>query len=391
MKLSTTQDNAELTANRDYAIGLHCASASWGGLEMNILRLGGWLQERGWRVVLYGQRGTRLFNEAEQAGWSVRHLNSTFKYGDLVNARRLARYIKKDNVRRLIINYGRDLFLAVLTKILSRGFFKLLLLQHMHVGGYKKDIFHTWEYGHLDAWMAPLPMFAERLIQSTRLDPGKIHVIPFGTDFDNLMSNRPDRTVARQALRLPIDAYIVGIVGRLESMKGQDILIKACRRCHDSNQKLHLLIVGDKTANDPEGYPQYLRALTEQFELTPFVHFFPFQSDVPTVYAAMDLFVLASHSETYGMVTIEAMAFGLPVIGTAEGGTVQIIDDGVNGLLVPPQDDQKLATALLSLVRDHNLSKKLATQAAIDAVEKYPHTCQIDLIESLFDELGSQG
>lgn len=377
----------ESTTTRDYSIGLLCASGSWGGLEMNVHRLGIWLKKRGWKVMLYGQRDTRLFNEAEQSGLVVRHLNSTFKYGDLVNARRLARYVRQDNVQRLIINYGKDLFLSVLAKKLSRGFFKLLIQQHMHVGGHKKDAFHTWEYKHLDAWIAPLPMFAERLVQYTRLDPEKIHVIPFGIELDKLTSNCPNRARARQALDLPADAQIAGIVGRLEIMKGQVDLIKACRRVHDSGQKLHLLIVGDKTANDPEGYSQYLHDLCEQLELKSFVHFHPHQSDVAKVYAAMDLFVMASHSETYGMVTIEAMACGLPVIGTAEGGTAQIINDGVTGVLVPPQDDKSLATALLNLMNNPSLARSMASRAALNAVEKYSHHRQVLLIESLFDEL----
>lgn len=379
----------ESCTTRDYSIGLLCASGSWGGLEMNVLRLGGWLKKRGWKVALYGQRETKLFNEAEQAGLSVRHLNSTFKYGDLVNARRLARYARQDNVRRLIINYGKDLFLAVLAKKLSHGYFKLLMQQHMHVGGHKKDLFHTWEYKHLDAWIAPLPMFKDRLVQYTRIDSKKIRVIPFGIELDRLTSNRPDRTSARQMLQLPADACIAGIVGRLESKKGQDVLIKACRRLHDAGQPLHLLIVGDKTANDPEGYPQHLDSLTEQLGLESFVHFRQHQSDVAKVYAAMDLFVMASHSETYGMVTIEAMACGLPLIGTSEGGTVQIINDGVNGLLAPPQDDESLASALMNLMNNPSLARNLAARAALDAIEKYSHHRQVALIETLFDELGT--
>ena len=96
------QSRRESVSTRDYSVGLLCASGSWGGLEMNVLRLGLWLKDCGWKVILYGQNGTRLYENAEAGGISVRHVNSTFKYGDLVNARRLALYIKQDNVQRLI-------------------------------------------------------------------------------------------------------------------------------------------------------------------------------------------------------------------------------------------------------------------------------------------------
>ena len=382
------QSCRESASRRDYGIGLLCASSSWGGLEMNVLRLALWLKDRGWRVILYGQKGTRLFENAEAGGISVRHLNSTFKYGDLVNARRLARYVKQDNVRRLIINYGKDLFLAVLAKRFSGRFFKLLMQQHLHVGGAKKDLFHTWEYRHLDAWIAPLPMFADRLKLNTRLDPAKIHIIPFGLELDQFTTRRPDKAAARRKLDLPEDAVIAGIVGRLDVKKGQDVLIRAGRLVHEAGCPLHLLIVGDRTANDPEGFFELLKSMTEQLELKPFVHFRPHQAEVEQAYAAMDIFVLASHSETYGMVTIEAMASRRPVIGTAEGGTVQIIEDGVNGLLVPPQHDRKLAEAILKLVNDHELAERLAAQAESDAISRYSHDRQVDLMESLFDRLG---
>ncbi len=378
----------ESVSRRDYAIGFLCASGSWGGLEMNVLKLALWLKERGWKVLMYGKKGTKLFENAEAGGISVRHVNSTFKYGDLVNAQRLARYVKQDNVQRLIINYGKDLFLAVLAKRSSSRFFKLLMQQHLHVGGAKKDFFHTWEYRHLDAWIAPLPMFADRLKLNTSLDPAKIHIIPFGLELDRFTTSRPDKSAARRKLDLPEDAVIAGIVGRLDVKKGQDVLIRAAHLVHKAGCPLHLLIVGDRTANDPEGYAGSLQRLTEKTGLKPFVHFRPHQADVERVYAAMDIFVLASHSETYGMVTIEAMASRRPVIGTAEGGTVQIIEDGVNGLLVPPRHDRKLAEAILKLVSDSNLAEKLASQAESDAISRYSHLRQVELMEGLFDELG---
>lgn len=382
----TDQPSQSSRAEHDYAVAFLCASTSWGGLEMNVLRLARWLDRRGWDVLLYGCRGSVLFEQAEACGIRVRQLNSTFKYGDLVNARRLARSIKHNNVGRLIINYGKDLFLAVLAKILSGHAFKLIMQQHLHVGGHKKDLFHSWEYRHLDAWIAPLEMFAERLRSYTNLAPDKIRVIPFGVELAQF-TRRPDKKEARRRMALPVDGLFAGVVGRLDVKKGQDVLIRAGKIVHEAGCPLHLLIVGDKTANDPEGYAESLYPLAEQLDLTLFVHFRPHRDAIEEVYAALDVFALTSHSETYGMVTIEAMASGVPVIGTAEGGTVQIIDDGVNGLLVPPEDDKSLAEAILKLVHDPGLAQRLARQAEADARARYSHERQVELIEKLFDDL----
>ena len=376
--------------SRKYRIGFLCASTSWGGLEMNVVRLAVWLRERGWEVVLYGDPESILAQKAGAGGVTVRRIVSDFKYGDLINARRLARHCRKDNVQRLIINYGRDLLLSVLAKKASGGFFKLILLQHMHVGGHKMDFFHTWEYKHLDAWVAPLPMFAERLTQTTRLDPGKIHVIPFGIELKRFTESRPTQEAARVRLNLPGDVLLAGIIGRLDPKKGQDVLIRACAGVQAAGHPLHLLVVGDKTANDETDYSRHLRELVTRLDLRGCVHLRPYQPEVEYAYAALDMFVLASHSETYGMVTIEAMACSLPVIGTAEGGTVQIIEDNVSGLLVPPRDVERLTEALLKLIRDRALAKRLGKQAAADAIGKYSHERQCSAVEQMLEQIGNR-
>ncbi len=376
--------------SKDYRIGFLCSSTSWGGLEMNVLRLAVWLRDRGWEVVLYGDPESIIVKKARGGGLTVRRVVSNFKYGDLVNARRLARRCRKDNVRRLIINLGKDLLLSVLAKKVSGGFFKLILLQHMHVGGYKMDFFHTWEYKHLDAWVAPLPMFAKRLKQTTRLEPRKIFVIPFGIELERFTDNRPARTAARHRLDLPDQVPLAGIIGRLDPKKGQDVLIRACAGVHTAGQPLHLLIVGDKTANDEMNYSRHLRELITHLNLTGCVHMRPYLAQVEYAYAALDMFVLASHSETYGMVTIEAMACSLPVIGTAEGGTVQIIEDNVSGLLVPPRDVERLTEALLKLTRDRTLSERLGEQAAADAIRKYSHRRQCSAVEQMLEQIGER-
>ena len=370
------------------ALGFLCASTSWGGLEMNVLRLARWMQERGWTVYLYGQPDSRLGRAALAAGITVRRLQPRLKRGDPVSACRLARYVVKDGVRYLFSNEGKDLLLTVLAKVLSRARFRLIHLQHMHVGGHKRDFFHTWEYRRLDAWIAPLPMFRQRLMDRTRLDPDKIHVIPFGIELDRFVEHLPPKGDARRRLGLPGDALVAGIVGRLDVGKGQDVLVRACAEVHRAGIPLHLLMVGESTANDSDAYANHLRSLVTDLELGGFVHFRPFMPDVEQAYAAMDLFVLASHSETYGMVTIEAMAAGLPVIGTAAGGTVEIIRDGETGLLAPPQDVAALTEALLRLISDPDLRERLGATARGETAARFSHVRQCESVERLLDLLG---
>jgi glycosyltransferase involved in cell wall biosynthesis len=128
--------------------------------------------------------------------------------------------------------------------------------------------------------------------------------------------------------------------------------------------------------------------MVDEFELQDFVHFRPHEEETEYAYAAFDIFVLASQSETYGMVTVEALASGLPVIGTADGGTLSLITPEVNGLLFTPDDSADLTEKLLQVIEDPAFAANLAMKAEIDAIEKYSHIAQCERWEKIFSELG---
>lgn len=370
-----------------HRIAFICPSTAWGGLEMNVMRLAGWLTERGHHVVLYGNPCGLLFQRFKQQGLEVRPLVSSSKFGDIFLASALAKNLRQDNARIVILHMNKNFLLTALAKKLSLGYFKFLYLQQMHVGPSKKDIYHNWLYRQLDIWIAPLSVSKAAVIEKTNIPSEKIEVIPHGIDTEPFTLRKPDKSEARQKLGLPQDAFIVGVVGRLDPKKGQHVLIEACRRLRQKNHLLQVLFVGDASLNEQTGYPEYLEKLTREYGLTGDVHFRPHLSDVEVAFAAMDIFTLTSRSETYGMVTLEAMASGLPVIGTAEGGTVGIIEPDLNGLLVRPFDADELAAALLRLLEDRELAQRIGQRAAADAAGKYSYQHQCDLLENLFDRL----
>jgi glycosyltransferase involved in cell wall biosynthesis len=101
----------------------------------------------------------------------------------------------------------------------------------------------------------------------------------------------------------------------------------------------------------------------------------------------MNIFVLTSHSETYGMVTIEAMASGLPVVVTNTGGSPGLVSNNMNGLLVPPQEPNALADALCLLLDKPDRAKALAVKAREHAIATYSYQSQCDQLEKLFADL----
>lgn len=374
-------------ASRDYRIASYCSSPSWGGLEMNVLWFLTWLQQRGWNAVLYARPDARLYTEAERNGLLVRPLSSRLRSGDLLNSHRLARQVRRDKVRRLIIHQSPDMFIGVFARLFAGNSVRLLFHQNMHIGGTKKDWYHSWLYGHIDAWVAPVSWLADRVKEKTTIAPERIHIIPHGIELDRFTRRRPEKMSARRRYNLPEDIFLIGMVGRLDPKKGQHVAVEALAQVHAAGHQAHLLLVGDQSFGEGDEYVAGLRTLIEKLNLGRFVHIHPHDDRIEYAYAALDVFVLASKSECYGMVTVEAMCSELPVIGTNDGGTVSLIDHGRNGLLVAPLDTNDLAEALLLLIRDNDFAVGLARQAGAEAIVRYSHTRQCEAWEDLFDRI----
>jgi len=361
-----------------YRIASYCSSPSWGGLEMNVLRFLRWMSQRGWDVILYTDPAARLYREAGSLGIATRPVVSRLPAGDIIGAWRLARLMRQDGVRRLIVHRSIDLFPGAFASLLSRGHTRLLYHQHMHIGGRKKDLYHAWLYRRIDAFITPVEWLAERVLEKTSVPPNRLHVIPRGVEIGRFTVRRPTRTDARKRYGLPSEAVVIGLIGRLDPKKGQDVAIRALARLHRAGYRPHLLLVGDQSFDEGDRFANSLHQLARELGLSDYVHFRPHQADVEWAYAALDIFVLASKSECYGMVTVEALVSGLPVVGTNDGGTVSLIHHGQNGLLVEPRNVEALGEALTSLLDDPERIRRMGAAAQREGTVKFSHVRQCE-------------
>ena len=169
----------------------------------------------------------------------------------------------------------------------------------------------------------------------------------------------------------------------LIKQKGQHILIRAIPELVKQHTNVKILIAGDETAGE-HGYKEYLLNLCRELGVEQYVKFLPFTDDVPRWMSALDVFVLPSFSETYGLVVIEAMAMQLPIIATNAGGVPEIITNGKTGLLIEPRDVTELALAMHRVLSDSNLRLPLGRLAREEALKCYDFDSCIDsLLESL--------
>lgn len=192
--------------------------------------------------------------------------------------------------------------------------------------------------------------------------------------YGGIESSPIDRRAARHRLlaqlSLPSDTELVGMVGRLAPEKDYATLIRAAARVVPAYPNVRFLVVGDCTTTDAFRQRYHVLAqLVEGERLTPHFIFTGFRDDIPQVLSGLDVSVLSTHFEGFGLVIVEAMAQGTPVIATAVGGVTEIIVDRNTGLLHRPVDDADLATKILALLSDQALAERLA-RAGRDLVEE---------------------
>jgi glycosyltransferase involved in cell wall biosynthesis len=172
----------------------------------------------------------------------------------------------------------------------------------------------------------------------------------------------PTPAEARARLRLPLEGPLIGIVGRLQRWKGIHVLIEAMPSVVGQHPSAHCFVVGGPHALEPD-YRNELIRLIEALGLQDHILLAGHQRDVDVWMQAADVIVHASDNEPFGMVIIEAMAIGKPVIATASAGPKEIITDGVDGLLFPIADPNSLTTALMRCLADKELRERIAQKA----------------------------
>jgi glycosyltransferase involved in cell wall biosynthesis len=203
---------------------------------------------------------------------------------------------------------------------------------------------------------------AEHLIERHGTDPSRVRIIPRGVDprrFDPAIVSGERIVKLARAWRIPDDAPVVLLPGRLTRWKGQEVLIEALGRM--ARRDAVAVLAGDDQGR--HGYRAGLEALAERLGLGARVRIVGDCPDMPAALMLADVAVSASiEPEAFGRVVVEAQAMGRPVVATAHGGALETVSPGETGLLVPPGDAAALATAL-----DQALSLDEETRAALGA------------------------
>jgi glycosyltransferase involved in cell wall biosynthesis len=234
----------------------------------------------------------------------------------------------------------------------------------------------------IDVHLAVCEHLAKEAIAEWSVPAEKVRVMPTGVDVGGL--RRVDRDELRRRLGIPTDALVLGTMGMLRAVKRVDDIVRAGVRVLRDVPDAHLLVVGSNIDGSvPSAFSDMARAMGVEGR----VHFpgriFGAERAVP----AFDVFVNASSFEGASNAIVEAMAVGAAVVATRAGGNVDVVEDGVTGLLVQVADHEALTAALLTLARDGTLRQRLGAEGARVAQTRHRIEDMVGAYAELFREL----
>ena len=340
----------------------------WRGGEVHVFSLCRELMSMGVPVVLACRSHSPIEKKAKETNIPI--LNAPLKNAiDLKSARTLANYCRQNSINIIHAHNGRDYWMAGFAKCFYPSL-KVIITRHI-LASLKTTLFHRWLYKKIDKVIAVSESVKNTI---TVLAPVKITVVYNGIDTQKYASAKPG--TLRKELSLAATTKIVGMVGQINPSKGHMTFIESIPEILSQNTATAFIIAGG-------GDVSQLKKMNHN------VHFLGQRSDIPAIMKDLDVFVMASLNEPFGLVTIESMAAGTPVVATNTGGTAEIITDGENGLLFPPKNSEKLAQAVGKILTDKNLAAKLQKNG-MDTAQKYDVKEMATTIHRIYQDILNQ-
>jgi D-inositol-3-phosphate glycosyltransferase len=235
----------------------------------------------------------------------------------------------------------------------------------------------------LDRVVAATEYERRLLRQIYRVPPSRIEVIPLGVDPERFAPG--SRSEARSALGMPIDERVILAVGRVEPLKGLDILIRGFAQLTERDGVRLVIIGGDESAR-----PEFdrLKSIAAEVGVLDAVTFTGAVEHhlLPDYYRAADVVVMPSFAESFGLVAVEAMACGVPVVASRVGGLASTVADGRTGYLVPWRCPEPFAEKIELLLRNEPLRDALGA-AGVERMRDYSWDAVTDELMALYASL----
>ncbi|NLP09610.1 glycosyltransferase family 4 protein [bacterium] len=364
-----------------------CSSRSWGGMEMHVLSLSNQLRQTGLDVTVWCAPDSELSRHAVRSDLSI----FNFEPRGYFNPKALYKtrtQLKKAHPDLLHIHFGKDLWTLV-PALKGSGKIPIVFTKHIGTQKPKRDPLHRYLYRHVCCLIAISQVIAKNLLETHPVQNGQIEIIHHGVDVADFQDPGTWRGSVRREWDISDDQFLIGTIGRLQDGKGHLEFLDMAAEIGRRFPYTRFVIVGEPTRGEEyRAKPIYDKIKSLQLQdkvLLP-----GFRADIPAVLAALDLFAFPSRAEAFGLVLIEAMAAGKPVISTRCDGVLDIVRHEENGLLFDASRVDAFTQAVQRLLEQPGLRERLARQALQTAVQQFSCERFLSRIMGLYEKCLAQ-
>ena len=332
-----------------------CSVTTFGGGERHLADLSHALTDLGHEVYAAAVPGSPLW--AELSFLTSERMLALGQLNYVKNLTNLVKFARAHDIEIVHAHAARDYHLAALAvRLASRS--RLVLTRHVlfPLRGINKHLL-----SNAGRVIAVSQAVAESLRENGVVESSKITVVHNGIDIDRFapsVDSKNDR------------AIVVGTVGHLAPIKGHDVFVRAAALVSARRQDVQFVIIGEDKSPQMN-HRKFLESLVAELGVDQNVSLPGWQDNMPGVLSSLTLFVSAARSEPFGLSIVEAMAAGLPVVATASEGASEIIEDGHSGKLVPVDDPESLAQAIIDLLDDSTERSRLGRNAQLAAQQHF--------------------
>jgi glycosyltransferase involved in cell wall biosynthesis len=358
-------------------------STGFGGMERYAIEQAREMVKRGHKLIFISKKGTPTAQALrDETGFEKMEL-SAVQYIDVGAMLKIRSLIRQNRVTLVHAHRSADLGL-IAPALWGIGNVRLLFSNYMQVPTPKKDLYHRLEYRRVCKILVASEELKRNAEENLPFAPGKVEVLPYGIDLGRFDPARAQAGWLRAKFNLREGQPVIGVISRLDPLKGQMEMIRAMPRILEKHPGAILLLVGGETPELEGKYLGVLKADALTVGVADSVIFAGETNDTAPYLAGFTVYVLPSRSETFSIGCLEAMAMGAAIVGTDAGGTPEMLGYGEYGLLATPDDPASLADKTLALLDDAALRKKLGEKARSAAMSKYNKKAVMERLSAIY-------
>lgn len=357
-----------------------------GGAETLLLSIAEKIDKNNFNFIIAYTSGGILADEYKKAGAEVVRFDTAAQM-DIIAINKLIKLIKARNVDIVHSHQMRYDFLGSIASRLSKTPF--IFTRHQSISDYPINYFKKTIFLAIDSFVAVKladriaavsKFIADDLKAKEGVPEGKASIIYSGLDLKRYGKDIKAGNI-RKEFSIDPGAPLIGTVGRINIEKAHDLFLKAAVEVLKEAPEARFIIAGDGPLREKQ------EKLAEKLGIGTKVVFTGYRKDIPAVIADLDIFALSSVTESLGIVNLEAMAMGKPVVSFDVGGVSELVVDKETGLLVPPKDAKALAKAIVGLINNKEAARNMGLAGRKRVEENFTLDATVSKYMALYESV----